>query len=90
MESRQNINALIAKNRIDEALTSLDKIIETNPSDAEALFARGKLLWRQGERHRAMGDYARAAELNPDGPAAMALDNAREIDAFYCRDLYNP
>ncbi len=90
MESLQNINALIEKNLIYEALTALDKLIEANPSDADAMFTRGKLLWRQGERHRAMGDYARAAELNPDGPAKMALDNAREIDAFYCRDLYNP
>lgn len=90
MDYIQNINALVAENRIDEAVKLLDDIITANPADGKAMFERGKLLWRLGLRHKAMGDYAHAAELDPDGPGQMALDNAREIDSFYNRELYNP
>jgi len=31
-----------------------------------------------------------AASLDPDGPAARALENARDINDFYNTDLYNP
>jgi len=90
MDALQNINALVAENRISEALGMLNKLIDNEGGNASTLFLRGKLLWRLGDRHSAMGDYARAAELDPSGPATMALDNAREIDNFYNHDLYNP
>lgn len=90
METLQNINALASQNRISEALAELDKLPDGGAGNAEALFMRGKLLWRLGRRHDAMNAYVAAQELDPAGPAAMALEQARQIDAFYNRDLYNP
>ncbi len=51
---------------------------------------RGKLYWRLGERRKAMNDYARAVEINPQSPAAKALDNANAIQSFFNPDIFNP
>ena len=56
MDTYQNINALVGENRIGEAISVLDGILKTDPEDSRALFERGKLFWRLGERHKAMGD----------------------------------
>ena len=37
-----------------------------------------------------MSDYSKATGLNPDSPAAMALEQARDIAGFFNPDLYNP
>lgn len=73
-----------------EAIEALSEIIAANPDDAQALFARGKLYWRTGNRQAATTDYARSAALNPDGPASRALEMARDIENFFNRDLLNP
>lgn len=64
--------------------------IEANPHDAELWYRRGRLHWQQDKRGAAMSDYAHAAELDPSSPAVAALEQARQIMAFYCTDLYNP
>ncbi|MDE6277725.1 MAG: hypothetical protein K2M06_06410 [Muribaculaceae bacterium] len=56
----------------------------------ELIFRRGRLRWKIQDRSGAMSDYAAAAELAPGCGAAEALAQAREIMAFYHRDLYNP
>lgn len=89
MDTYQNINALVGENRIGEAISALDGMLKTDPEDSRALFERGKLFWRLGERHKAMGDYSAAASLG-NTAAQMALDHAVDIDDFYNRDLYNP
>ncbi|MDE6176800.1 MAG: hypothetical protein K2F71_04585 [Paramuribaculum sp.] len=57
---------------------------------ATLYFERGKLYWKTGCRSAATTDYAAAAELDPDGPAVAALDQAREIENFFNTDLLNP
>ncbi len=56
----------------------------------DLLFRRGRLRWKAGDRGGAMSDYAKAAELAPGCGASEALEQSREIMAFYHRDLYNP
>lgn len=51
---------------------------------------RGKLYWKLGNRAAATSSYAAAAELDPDSPAAAALEQARTIEAFFNPDLLNP
>jgi len=85
-----NINVSAGRNLIEQRINELTKIIELHPGDDKALFERGKLLWRIGRRADAMNDYSAAADINPSSPAAMALEQARNIDDFYNRDLYNP
>ena len=56
----------------------------------EALFLRGKIHWRLGNRSRATSDYAAAAAADPDSPAAEALEQARAVEDFFNPDLLNP
>lgn len=85
-----DINASDDRNLINGRIKELTKLIEADPRDDAALFERGKLNWRLGNRAAAMNDYAAALEVNPSSPAAMALEQARNIDSFYNHDLYNP
>lgn len=90
MSEKQNIEELISQNLLKEALLRLDKEIIVQPCDAELLFMRGKVKWRLGNRSGATSDYAKSARLDPEGPAAAALEHARDIEDFYNHDLYNP
>lgn len=86
----QNIAILIEQDRLDEAITLLTQAITATPDDDTLLFTRGRLHWRLGHRAEAMANYARAAELHPDSPAARALEQSRDIMAFFNPDLLNP
>ncbi len=90
MCSLTNIDRLIKENKLQDALVLLNERIEKHPEDADALFARGKVWWRLGERARATSDYAASASMNPNGAAAYALEQAREIENFFNPDLLNP
>lgn len=87
----ENIESLLKADRPAEALAAADEAIASaaTPS-ARLLFLRGKSLWRLGRRGEATSAYAAAAELDPDGPASRALEQARDIEAFFNPDLYNP
>lgn len=86
----QNIAILIEQDHLDEAISALTAAIAAAPGDDSLPFTRGRLHWRLGHRAEAMADYARAAELRPDGPAARALEQCRDIMAFFNPDLLNP
>lgn len=90
MDKRQNYKDMISSGRYEEAMAALNRLIAENPTDDRTLFDRGKLKWCLGDRAGAMGDYSKATELNPDSPAAMALEQARDIAGFFNPDLYNP
>lgn len=78
---------------LKEEIESLGREIaaEANPvARGELLFRRGRLRWKTEDRAGAMADYAEAAEAAPGCGAAEALAQAREIMAFFHRDLYNP
>ena len=84
------IRQFIKENKLTEALVELNALIDREPDNAEALFERGRIYWRLGERSKAMSDYCCADALEPDGPASVALDQARRIEAFFNPDLLNP
>lgn len=88
----QKIEELISQNRLDEAIEELTKLTADGSCevDDELLFTFGKLLWRAGRRSEAMEAYAKACEINPDSPAGVALQQAREIFQFFNPDLLNP
>lgn len=62
----------------------------TDTARAEELYRRGRELWREGNRAGAMSCYAEAVSLDADSPAAVALEQARSIEAFFNPDLLNP
>lgn len=90
MTTLDNIHQLIATNKIQEAIAQLDNIIADTPDHHDAIFLRGKLHWRMGNKSAATSDYCRANRLCPGGPATRALENARDIIDFFNPDIYNP
>lgn len=88
----QIIESLVAAGRLDDAVDRLTQLIEVHgDADGELHFRRGRLEWRMNRRAAATTDYATAVELNPFHRAAsMALTQARDIEAFFNPDLYNP
>lgn len=84
------INAYISANRLDEALDLLNKGLNDNPRDAEALFTRGRINWRKGLRGEAISDYEAAVAIDPASPARIALDQARDVMDFFNPDIFNP
>jgi len=90
MDIKQDYKQLICSGHYSEAIRQLDSLIESDPDNDRLLFERGKLRWRTGDRAGATGDYAKAAHINPQSPAAKALEQARDIADFFNPDLYNP
>lgn len=86
----QDYRILISEGKIEAALSVLDNLVKLTPDDDRLLFERGKLRWRIGDRAGATGDYAKASMINPESPAAKALEQARDIADFFNPDLYNP
>lgn len=85
----ETIRQLISDNRTDEALRLLDERIEKNPSDDEAFYLRGNVFRKTGDIRRALNDYLRAAELNPDSPAQTAYEAQIRILEFFNKDMFN-
>lgn len=73
-----------------EAINSLDKFLESNPLNEEALIIRGQKHWVLNQRSQAIKDYLEAIKINPDSKAQMLLDYAYSILNFYNKDLLNP
>jgi len=87
--SHEAIVAMFDENKLNEADTALDALAET-PDRAWALYMKGRIAWKRGQKSRAISFYAEAAGLEPDSEAATALEQARQVMDFYNKDLYNP
>lgn len=81
----KEIEQLIADGRIAEAEAAIG-----NAGTPEALYLRGRIAWKRGDRAAAISAYNAAAEADPEGPGAIALEQARAIMDFFNHDLYNP
>ena len=86
----EQIKAMLADNRIDEALAAAEQALVEHPGDATLLFWRGNIHMKMGHTRIAVSDYARAKNIAPDGPAAQAYAAAIDILNFFNHDLYNP
>ena len=86
----EQIKAMLADNRIDEALAAAEQALVEHPGDATLLFWRGNIHMKMGHTRLAVSDYARAKNIAPDGPAAQAYAAAMDILNFFNHDLYNP
>lgn len=96
MQDTRNIDSLVASGRLDEAIGVLTlaivrfSVADDKKSLADMYFRRGKLYWRLGRRAEATSDYAKASDLDPESAAVKALELARDVEAFFNPDLYNP
>lgn len=90
MEESQKIEELIANGRLEEALASLNSLIEAEPDNAQWRFLKGKALWKTGDKGGAISEYEHASQLDPQSPATHALEMARSIMDFFNPDIFNP
>lgn len=90
MSVLQNIAQLINENRLEEALLLLNNSIKQCGNNDQLYFERGKLHWKMGNKPFAITDYEHAVSINPNSPAKIALENARDIISFFNPDIYNP
>lgn len=73
-----------------EALPALDAYLSLHPDDEEAYILRGLRHWAFGHRAKAINDYLKAIDINPQSKAVRALENVQAILDFYNKDLLNP
>lgn len=90
MESTQKIEQFISDGHFDRAIECLDEAIEHTPGDANLWYLRGKTYWRMGKKAAAISDFEEAVHINPDSPAALALEMTQNVMDFYNPDLLNP
>ena len=69
-------------NEIEQEIAALTAKIESEPSDARALYRRGSLYWKLGRRAEAITDFNASANLDPEGPGAAAAAHAQAILDF--------
>lgn len=88
MEER--IRQLLQEDRPDEAIALLDRWrADGGTMDAGLFYLLGNAWRKKGDWQLAINNYLEAVHLDPDSPAAGALDIANEILAFYNKDMYN-
>lgn len=82
---KAKVTELFYSNKLDDAENLL-----SGHDDAWALYMLGRIAWKRGNRTEAISLYAKAAALDPAGPASIALEQARQVMDFFNKDLYNP
>lgn len=87
---KERIRALLDSGSADEAIALLDEYRAGGGQMDDGLFYLLGNAWRKkGNWQMAINNYLEAIAINPDSPAAQALDIANEILDFYNKDMYN-
>ena len=84
---KERISALLASDRADEVIGLMERY--EGPMDDTLYYLLGNAWRKKGNWQMAMNNYVEAVRLNPDSPAAQALEIANEILDFYNKDMYN-
>ena len=84
---KDRISALLARDRADEVITLMGSY--QGPMDEDLYYLLGNAWRKKGNWQMAMNNYLEAVRLNPESPAAQALEIANEILDFYNKDMYN-
>lgn len=72
-------------------INSLTTAISTEEHNAELYIERGKCYFRRQEWGRAINDFRRAFEINPQATeACQYIEMTQEILEFRYKDIYNP
>ena len=72
-------------------LQSISQAEGLDDAEKAALYYElGREAWKSGLKAVAISAYEHSTAIDPQGPAAPALEMARNVMDFYHRDLYNP
>ncbi len=74
----QELNIYLVSGRLEEALGNLDAAIANDPTNFLFFFARGTIYDKNGDSEKAVADYTKATELNP-----QHFDSYYNIGALY-------
>lgn len=88
----ENIEQLLRDSKPDEAISQLEAYLATPGASCldVAYYLLGNAYRQKSDWRKAISNYNRSVQLNPDGPAKTALQTANEILDFFNHDLYNP
>lgn len=90
MATLVEIEGILAKGKIEEAYEMLNSYIATNSEDAQAWYLLGSMYRRQELWGDAINAYNKAKLLDPQGPAAAAIESIYDVLHFVNTDLMNP
>ncbi|HIZ87258.1 MAG TPA: tetratricopeptide repeat protein [Candidatus Coprenecus pullistercoris] len=84
------IERLIASGHLDDARDEIERLVKVEPDNSQAWFLLGGIY----RRHELWGDainaYNKAKLIDPEGPAAAAIESIYDIIRFVNTDLMNP
>ena len=84
------IEALQREGKLEEAYTQLNALLEREPGNAYGWYLLGGIYRRQQLWGEAINAYNQAKMIDPDGPAAVAIESIYEILNFRNTDMLNP
>ena len=84
------IEALLRESKLEEAYTQLNALLEREPGNAYGWYLLGGIYRRQQLWGEAINAYNKAKMIDPDGPAAVAIEAIYEILTFRNTDMMNP
>ncbi len=84
------IEALLREGKIDMAYDQLELLLKREPDNAHGWYLLGGIYRRQQLWGDAINAYNKAKMIDPDGPAAVAIESIYEILNFRNTDLMNP
>lgn len=84
------IEALLRESKVEEAYTQLNALLEAEPRNAYGWYLLGGIYRRQQLWGEAINAYNQAKMIDPDGPAAVAIESIYEILNFRNTDMLNP
>lgn len=89
---KHRVEELLRNHQAEQACELCRQSMATDKlgDDAGFLFLYGKSLWQSGKQPQAEAFFRRAVELDPEGPAKVALEMCEDISAFFNPDLMNP
>lgn len=90
MATLLEIENILAKGKTDEAYKMLSSFLELNPDSAQGWYLMGSIYRRQEVWGEAINAYNKAKLIEPDGPAAAAVESIYDVLRFVNADLMNP
>ena len=84
------IESLLRENRVTDAYNALVLLLEKDPNNSHAWYLLGGIYRHQQLWGDAINAYNKAKLIDPDGPAATAIESIYEILRFVNTDLMNP
>lgn len=84
------IEALLREGSLEQAYSQLIRLLEQEPRNAYGWYLLGGIYRRQQLWGDAINAYNKAKMIDPEGPAAVAIESIYEILNFRNNDMLNP